>query len=117
MARTNQTFLTLLLAISLASCSLLQQAPREKKAPKEQNLDRELSPKEVQVLSEASAKRVSDQLKKLAIAAKASGEQETRFLASDMFLKASAAQMEGDHRSANLIFERLVELVPDNNTC
>lgn len=113
MARTIQTFLNLILAVAVASCSLLK--PEGKEARKDPvELNKDLTVKEVQALNEESAKRVSAQLKKLAIAAKASGEEKVRFLASDMFLKASAAQMEGDHRTANIIFESLVDLVPDD---
>ncbi len=59
-----------------------------------------------------TAKRVSNRLKELVQAAKDSGEEKIRFLASDMYLKASAALMEGDYLTANLIFEHLVSLVP-----
>lgn len=59
-----------------------------------------------------ASKKAAKQLRDLAIAAKASGEEKVRYLASDMYLKASAAQMEGDYRTSNIIFEQLVELVP-----
>lgn len=74
-----------------------------------------LTPQQIKELNERREKRVSAQLKELAIAAKASGEDKVRFLASDMFLKASAAQMEGDFRASNLVFEQLVELAPKDS--
>ena len=60
-------------------------------------------------------KRISKRLSELANAAKASGEEKVKFLAGDMYLKASAALLEGDYQSANLVFEQLVELVPEDD--
>lgn len=42
------------------------------------------------------------------------GPAEINFLASDMYLKASAAQIEGDYFTANVIYDELVKLVPDD---
>lgn len=97
----------LIFASALLSCS--QVKPKKSEKPKAH-----LSATEIQKLNEQASARVSGQLKELAIAAKASGKEKVRFLASDMFLKASAAQMEGDYRTANIVFEQLVELVPED---
>ena len=102
-------FTVFFICLGLFSCSQFG-----RKEVKPQKPAAHLSPKQIQELNEKTAQRVSAQLKELAVAAKASGEEKVRFLASDMFLKASAAQMEGDFRTSNLIFERLVELVPED---
>jgi len=57
--------------------------------------------------------KVSSRLKELSVAAKASGPDKVKYLASDLYLKASAAQMEGDYQTANLIFTHLADLVPE----
>ncbi|MBC75505.1 MAG: hypothetical protein CME64_05760 [Halobacteriovoraceae bacterium] len=93
----------------LTGCAQVQTV--KKQAPK---ANKHLSPKEIEKLNKQSLKRVSNQLKELAIAAKASGEDKINFLASDMYLKASAAQMEGDYVTSNLILKHLVGLVPND---
>lgn len=62
-----------------------------------------------------SKKRITKRLQELAVAAKAAGEEKVRYLAGDMYLKASAALMEGDYQSANLVFEQLIVLEPNDD--
>ena len=61
------------------------------------------------------AKRISIRLRELTQSAKASGPEKVRFVAGDMYLKASAALMEKDYLTANLVFEQLVTLVPNDD--
>jgi tetratricopeptide (TPR) repeat protein len=74
-----------------------------------------LTKAQIEDLNQKAMKKVSKRLEELSIAAKASGPDKVRFLASDMYLKASAALMEGDYQTANIIFKHLVSLVPDDN--
>lgn len=73
-----------------------------------------LTNEQIKKLNEQTMQKVSSRLKELSIAAKASGPDKVRYLASDLYLKASAAQMEGDYQTANLIYTHLVELVPED---
>lgn len=75
----------------------------------------ELSEVEKAKAEVASKMRISKRLEELAVAAKASGPEKVRYLAGDMYLKASAALMEGDYQSANLVFEQLVLLEPNDD--
>ena len=68
----------------LASCAQVTTVKKDSPDP-----NKHLSPKEIEKLNKQSLKRVSKQLKELAIAAKASGEDKINFLASDMYLKFS----------------------------
>lgn len=77
--------------------------------------DQHLSESQVQELNQKAMQRVSKRLKELSIAARASGADKVRFLASDMYLKASAALMEGDYQTANIIFKHLIDLAPEDN--
>lgn len=74
-----------------------------------------LTDDQIKELNKQTMNKVSGRLKELSIAAKASGPDKVRYLASDLYLKASAAQMEGDYQTANLIYTHLVELVPDDS--
>ena len=74
-----------------------------------------LTNEQIKDLNKQTMSKVSGRLKELSIAAKASGPDKVRYLASDLYLKASAAQMEGDYQTANLIYTHLVELVPDDS--
>ena len=80
----------------------------------ETKVEKHLSPEEIEKLNQETLKKVSQRLEELSIAAKASGPDKVQFLASDFYLKASAALMEGDYQTANLIFEQLEKLVPDD---
>lgn len=71
-----------------------------------------------QVKSPASVKNftmddVKTKLEKLVEAAKKSGEGSINYLASDFYLKASAAQSTGDYATANLLYEYLLRLTDD----
>ena len=81
---------------------------------KQKNLSQEFTPEQLRDFNQKAKEKVSERLKELADAAKSSGDDKVQFLASDMYLKASAAVIEGDYATANLIFERLVELVSDD---
>jgi tetratricopeptide (TPR) repeat protein len=100
-------FLSLFLSVFLSSC-----AQTQKKAKVQEP---HLSKKQVEDLNKTAIERVSKRLEELSIAAKASGPDKVRFLASDMYLKASAALMEGDYQTANLIFKHLITLAPNDN--
>ena len=95
-------------AFLLVSCSTTT-----KKSPSKTG-DQHLTNEQVQELNKQTLKKVSSRLKELSIAAKASGPDKVRYLASDLYLKASAAQMEGDYQTANLIFTHLIDLVPED---
>ncbi len=97
------TFISL--ALWLSSCA---QTPKKKEVPAQKHL----SQKQIEELNQKTIDRVSKRLEELSVAAKASGPDKVRFLASDMYLKASAALMEGDYQTANLIFKHLVKLAP-----
>lgn len=101
--------LTLTLIIGAFSCS---QAPVKKTETKDIS---QMTPEEINRVNEEATKKVSQRLKELASAAKKSGPEKVQFLASDMYLKASAALMEGDYYTANIIFEQLIQLVPDDD--
>ena len=76
--------------------------------------EKELTKEQIEKLNAETVERVSKRLEELSVAAKASGPDKVRFLASDMYLKASAALMEGDYVTANLIFKHLVKLAPND---
>ncbi|MBT4790146.1 MAG: tetratricopeptide repeat protein [Halobacteriovoraceae bacterium] len=75
----------------------------------------ELNQAQIEKINQKTAERVSQRLAELSDAAIASGEDKVRFLASDMYLKASAALMESDYVTANLIFKHLIKLAPKDN--
>ena len=95
----------------LTSCAGTKTRDAENDARAKQHLSQE----QVEELNKKTVERVSKRLKELSVAAKASGEDKVRFLASDMYLKASAALMEGDYKTANIIFKHLIELAPNDN--
>lgn len=97
-----------LLTLSLVSCAT---SPSGKLVAPE----KEVSKAELEKQHLEAQKRISKRLKELADAAKASGKEKVKYLAGDMYLKASAALMEGDYQSANLVFEQLVALVPEDD--
>ena len=70
---------------------------------------------EPKISQEDYLKKVSAKLKELALEAKKEGGHKVRFLASDMFLKANAASMQGDYATANILYKNLIELVPDDD--
>ena len=103
-------------SLILVSCSQMPSLKKDQKGSGKEELktkNKDLTAEQVRKLNEEASKRVSKQLKELALAAKASGKDKVQFLASDMYLKASAAQMEGDFQTGNIILEQLVELVPE----
>lgn len=100
----SKTILFFLFVLSVVSCAQV--------STKKQAESRELSQIEIELLNVRAVARVSDRLRELSIAAKASGPDKVKFLGSDMYLKASAAMMEGDYATANLIFGHLVKLEP-----
>jgi len=109
----NVKFILVVLSIAfISSCS--QFATKDSENNAEKVSERDLTPEEVKKISEENIRKVSERLKVLSIAAKASGKDSIRYLASDMYLKASAAHLEGDYLTANIIFARLIELVPDD---
>ena len=99
----------ILFSLFLISCAQLQQKDSEKKVAR-----KHLTPEQIKELNEKTLQAVSKRLEELSIAAKASGPDKVRFLANDMYLKASAAMMEGDFNTANIIFTHLVKLIPED---
>jgi tetratricopeptide (TPR) repeat protein len=73
---------------------------------------RQLTPEQLRKANEDAMSRVSDQLGQLVDIAKKSSPEKQVFLANDMYLKASAAMMEGDYFTANIILEQLIKLDP-----
>jgi len=115
--RKNQSIvLLLLISLFLSSCAQVTKGSGKRSSGSD-STDRQvhLTPEQIQKLNQETMAKVSDKLKELSIAAKASGPDKVRFLSSDMYLKASAAHMEGDYQTANLIFKHLVGLVPEDN--
>lgn len=99
--RFYSTFLTLF----LVSCSSLS----NKENAQEKQI--QTSQTEEQILE-----NVSNKLKRIVAATKKDGrEDQINYLASDLYLKASAAQIQGDFQTANMIYKNLSELVPNNN--
>lgn len=96
-------------AFLLVSCA----SSNHKQSPK-QNKSAHLTNEQIKKLNQQTMDKVSSRLKELSIAAKASGPDKVRYLASDLYLKASAAQMEGDYQTANLIYTHLLDLVPND---
>jgi tetratricopeptide (TPR) repeat protein len=90
------------------SCAQVQKKGRETSS-------KQLTQEEVKKLNDEAIAKVSDKLKQLTIAAKASGQDKITYLSSDMFLKANSAQMEGDYQTANLIYSHLITLIPKDN--
>ncbi len=60
-----------------------------------------------------SLESVSEQLEQLTAAALKAGPSAVDFLASDMFLKASSAQLNGDYATASFIYKHLLKLTPN----
>lgn len=100
----------------LVGCSSLSVGQKSNGQQKDYSslTEQHLTADQIKELNKKAMEKVSEHLKQLSIAAKNSGEDKVQYLASDMYLKASAALMEGDFATANLIFERLVELVPSD---
>lgn len=107
MSKLFAQIIILVITVSCASSS----KKKESEAAKKKHLTQE----QIEQMNQDAVKRVSKRLHELSIAAKASGPDKVRFLASDMYLKASAALMEGDYQTANVIFKHLVSLVPEDN--
>lgn len=105
----SRIFFQALLVFGVFSCAQtkLQKSPNKAAV--------HLSQEQVKEMNENALKRVSSRLEELSISAKASGPDKVRFLASDMYLKASAAVMEGDFQTANIIFKHLMTLVPNDD--
>lgn len=101
--------LTLVVSVSLVSgCSSSQ----NRNITKANNGIKDKANKKSQ---EDYLKEASAQLKKLVIAAKKAGKHKVDYLSGDMFLKANAATMQGDYATANIIFENLLQLIPNDD--
>lgn len=98
----------LTVTVTFATCASKGPGPKVAK-------EKTLSEFEKAKLEVEAKHRISERLQELAASAKASGEGKVRYLAGDMYLKASAALMEGDYQSANLVFEQLVKLEPTDD--
>lgn len=105
-----EIFKKLFILLVLISC-----ASSQKSAEHSGKEGKQLTQKQVEQMNKQALERVSKRLEELTKAAKASGPEKVRFLASDMYLKASAALMEGDYQTANIIFKHLITLAPKDN--
>lgn len=103
----NHNLLILLLMSSLVGCASLSGAKQTK-------VDELAKTDEIIKQRNENVQKASDRLKEVVLAAKKSGKDKVNFLAGDMYLKASAALLEGDYYTANLIFKHLIELVPED---
>jgi len=99
--------LSFLIILMTVACSQIKTKSNESSETK-----KHLTPEQIQELNQKTLSAVSKRLEELSVAAKASGPDKVRFLANDMYLKASAAMMEGDFTTANIIFNHLVKLIP-----
>lgn len=100
----NNSKLSLILTFSLfIGCSSLDKSREIAQSKKEKKSQED-------VLAEVSSK-----LKEMVESAKKGGQSKVDYLAGDMFLKANAATMENDFKTANLIYENLVNLVDDDD--
>jgi tetratricopeptide (TPR) repeat protein len=106
----HKTLIQTLLFIFVFGCAQTKYKNSKQTQPAEH-----LTKAQIEEMNLRAMEKVSKRLEELSIAAKASGPDKVRFLASDMYLKASAALMEGDYQTANIIFRHLVALVPDDN--
>lgn len=97
--------------IHLLALTLLFSCAQIKKSENKPE-NKEMTVEEIQAANKKTLEAVSKRLKELAQAAKKAGPEKVRFLSNDMYLKASAAMMQGDYVTANVIFQNLVELVP-----
>jgi tetratricopeptide (TPR) repeat protein len=100
----------ILLSLMVSACATKPKVSGPTPAAAEQHL----SEQQVKEHNKQTLEKVSQKLKDLSIAAKASGPDKIKYLASDLYLKASAALMEGDYQTANLIFHHLMDLVPND---
>jgi len=62
-----------------------------------------------------SFEEIDNNLSKLVAEAKKAGPGKVKFFSGDLFLKANAASMQGDYKTANLIYKHLVELIPTDD--
>ncbi len=109
------TKLILFCQLSLLSLLMVSCATNVNSSKGRTTSGKQLTQQEVKALNDQAIEKVSEKLKELTIAAKASGQDKINYLSSDMFLKANSAQMEGDYQTANLIYSHLVTLVPKDN--
>lgn len=107
----QKTLFLILTLLFLFSCA--QTGVKQAEQPMSSN--KVMTQEEVDKMNAQAIERVSKKLKELSDAAVKAGPEKVRFLASDMYLKASAALMEGDYYTANLIFNHLVQLVPEDH--
>lgn len=100
-----------LMALTLLfSCAQMKTSDQASKEDKK----KQMTVEEIQAMNKKTLEAVSKRLKELAQAAQKAGPEKVRFLSNDMYLKASAAMMQGDYVTANVIFENLVSLVPQD---
>ena len=104
-----QYYFRLILLVVFVSCA---HGPRTKKVPvaeKKQANSQDAIQQEVDTYAKLTIK-----LKKLMSKAKEAGPESVQFLGSDIYLKASAASMQGDSQTAGFLFENLVKLYPED---
>ncbi len=75
----------------------------------------EKKPEAAKVEEKLSFEQIDKNLEKLVLEAKKAGPKKVKFFSGDLFLKANAASMQGDYKTANLIYKHLVELVPNDD--
>lgn len=106
MKKTTFLFITLLAFVGvLPACSSFQKGPTE--ITEKEKSEEQSGPLGV----EEAMKR----LNKLADEAKQVGEHAVNYLASDLYMKASAASMQGDAGSALILYKFLITLKPEDS--
>ncbi|MFY7992692.1 MAG: tetratricopeptide repeat protein [Bacteriovoracaceae bacterium] len=100
------------LATLVLSCSVLLTscAGLQSRDPSQQELV-ELSPEQLEQINREALDLASQRLTEMVASAKSSPDM-TRYLSTDLFLKANMAMMSGDHVTAAMLFTHVNELVP-----
>ena len=106
-----KNYFRLILIFIFASCAHNSQVKNDQAAQKQEKKP-ESTPEEDAV---AVYTKLNEKLKGLIAKAKEAGPESVQFLGSDIYLKASAASMQGDSQTAGFLFENLAKLYPKDD--
>lgn len=113
----SDNYLRLLIALSMAcivaGCSSLNSVHRNKSdgaGMANDQVEKVLSPTEVKQLSLRSDGVIEKELETLALSMPADEKAKQSYIQGELFLKASALQMEGDFKHANLLMRKILEI-------